>query len=67
MTAKTVGLLVDGASDWAAAATLASKTAIVAVSSSWVGITGKALSVLQVFSTMAMFGIQRPQLKQLVS
>ena len=40
MTAEKVGLLVDGASGWAAAAALASKTDIVAVSSYWVGTTG---------------------------
>ena len=67
MMDKKVGLLVDGASDWVAAATLASKTDVVAVSSSGVGTTGKALAAVGLLSAVAMIGFQRPQLNQLVS
>ena len=48
---------MDSASDWAATAALASKTAIVAVRSSWVGTRGGVLAEVQVFLVMAIIGV----------
>ena len=60
MTDKKMALYVDGAPGCAAAASLASNTAIVSVRCYWVSTTGGALAAVQVFLVMAMIGIWRP-------
>ena len=64
MTDKKMALYVDGAPGCAAAASLASNTAIVSVRCYWVSTTGGAIAAVRLFSAMAMIGFQRPQSNQ---
>ena len=51
---------MEDALGWAAAAMLMIRSAIVSVRSSWVSTMGGALAAAQLFSEMAILGVQQP-------